>query len=60
MILSRARTGEDLQFSNFHKMFGFDIEDSEHKDAINFLILSLKFYNSSMQISEGKPYLSSL
>ena len=25
-------------------MFGFDIEDCEHKNAINFLILCLKFY----------------
>ena len=31
-------------FSNYQKMFGLDIEDSDHKNAINFLILCLKFY----------------
>ena len=51
----KSRTGEDLQFSNFHKMFGFDIEDSEHKDAINFLILCLKFYIHRCKFQKVNP-----
>ena len=39
-----SKTGESLQFSNYQKMFGLDIEDSDHKNAINFVILCLKFY----------------
>ena len=51
----KSRTGEDLQFSNFHKMFGFDIEDSEHKDAINFLILCFKFYIHRCKFQKVNP-----
>jgi hypothetical protein len=39
-----TKTGESFRFSNFQKIFGVEIEDSEHKNAINFLILCLKFY----------------
>ena len=38
------KCGENLQLSNFQKMFGIDILSSEHSMGINFLILYLKFY----------------
>ena len=38
------KTGENFQFSQFQKMFGLDIVDSDHKNTINFLILCMKFY----------------
>ena len=38
------KCGENLDFSNFQKMFGIDILSSEHSRGINFLVLYLKFY----------------
>ena len=38
------KTDENFKFSQFQKMFGLDIEDSDHKNTINFLILCMKFY----------------
>ena len=36
-------------------MFDFDIEDSEHKNAINFLILCLKFYIHRCKFQKVNP-----
>ena len=38
------KCGENLDLSNFQKMFGMDLLCSEHTRGINFLILYLKFY----------------
>ena len=38
------KCSENLDLSNFQKMFGIDILSSEHSMGINFLILYLKFY----------------
>lgn len=43
-MLIEIKTGDEFIFSNFQKMFGVQMEDSEHYEAINFLILCLKFY----------------
>ena len=50
-----SKTGEGFQFSNFQKMFGLDIEESEHKDIINFLILCLKFYIHRCKFQKVSP-----
>ena len=36
--------GENVDFSNFQKIFGIDILSSEHSMGINFQVLYLKFY----------------
>ena len=38
------KCGENLDLSNFQKMFGMDLLCSEHTRGINFLILYLKFW----------------
>ena len=50
-----SKTGEDLLFSNFHKIFGFVIEDSDHYNAINFLSLCLKFYIHRCKFQQVNP-----
>ena len=39
-----SKTGVDITISNYQKMFGIDVYDSEHQKVINFLILCMKFY----------------
>ena len=51
----QSKTGEDFQFSNYQKMFGLDFEDSEHKNAINFLILCLKFFIHRCKFQNVNP-----
>ena len=51
----QSKTGENFKFSNYQKMFGLDFEDSEHKNAINFLILCLKFFIHRCKFQNVNP-----
>ena len=53
--LTESKTGERIEFSNYQKMFGIDLEDSEHKNIINFLILCIKFYIYRCKFQEVTP-----
>ena len=50
-----SKTGECFGFSNFQKMFGLDVEESEHKNAINFLVLCLKYYIHRCKFQDVNP-----
>ena len=52
---NQSKTGEDFQFSNYQKMFGLDFEDSEHKNAINFLILYSKLFIHRCKFQNVNP-----
>ena len=49
------KCGENLDLSNFQKMFGLDLLSSEHNRGINFLILYLKFYIYRCRFQQCNP-----
>ena len=49
------KCGENLDFTNFQKMFGLDLLSSEHNRGINFLILYLKFYIYRCRFQQCNP-----
>ena len=53
--LTESKIGERIEFSNYQKMFGIDLEDSEHKNIINYLILCIKFYIYRCKFQEVTP-----
>ena len=54
--LTESKTGERIEFSNYQKIFGIDLEDSEHKNIINYLILCIKFYIYRCKFQEVTPF----
>ena len=38
------KTGDSFDLTNYQKMFGLEVEDSEQYNAINFWFLYFKFY----------------
>ena len=51
----QSKTGDSFDLSNYQKMFGLEIEESEHYNAINFLFLYLKFYIHRCQFQKNSP-----
>ena len=49
------KCGDNLDLSNFQKMFGMDLLSSEHSRCINFLILYLKFYIYRCRFQQCNP-----
>ena len=49
------KTGDSFDLSNYKKMFGLEVEDSEHYNAINFLFLYFKFYIHRCKF-QNKPH----
>ena len=49
------KSGENLDLSNFQKMFGMDLLCSEHTRGINFLIHYLKFYIYRCRFQQCNP-----
>ena len=49
------KCGENMDLSNFQKMFGMDLLCSEHTRGINFLILYLKFYIYKCRYQKCNP-----
>ena len=49
------KCGENLDLSNFQKMFGMDLMCSKHTRGINFLILHLKFYINRCRYQKCNP-----
>ena len=49
------KTGDSFDLSNYKKMFGLEVEDSEHYNAINFLFLYFKFYIHRCKFQNKPP-----
>lgn len=55
VTLIQSKTGDSFDFSEYQKMFGLELEDTEHYIAINFLILCLKFYIHMCKFQNSSP-----
>lgn len=55
VTLIQSKTGDSFDFSEYQKMFGLELEDTEHYITINFLILCLKFYIHMCKFQNSSP-----
>ena len=49
------KTGDSFDLSNYQKMFGLEVEDSKHYNAINILFLYFKFYIHRCKFQNNSP-----